>query len=78
MKTNFFNALKEGNLQLTRAQLKEINGGDILYAAATARCSGEKTVTCTGDNCVSQDGVGCSCTSAGGKIDEKSCPKPNA
>ena len=72
MNANFFNALKEGNVELTRDQLKQINGGNILYAVAgiVVGCSDGTTRSCSGTDCTGKDNVGCSCD--GGTV-SKSC-----
>lgn len=73
MNANFFNALKEGNVELTRDQLKQINGGFSLISAAgvVVSCGGGTSVSCSGTDCTGKDNVGCSCDNG---ADSKPCP----
>ncbi|MHA7056873.1 hypothetical protein ACWGOQ_0006610 [Aquimarina sp. M1] len=63
MNVNFFNALKEGNVELTKDQLKQIHGGDgiVPVAGVAITCGDGNVYTCTGTDCTGTDNVGCSC-----------------
>lgn len=70
MNANFFKLLKAGSVELTRDQLKEINGGIFSFAGVVASCGNGKSVSCSGTSCTAVDNKGCSCDNG---ADSKSC-----
>ncbi|OJJ14352.1 hypothetical protein BKI52_43520 [marine bacterium AO1-C] len=70
-KSKFNNLALTPQNTLSKNQMRYIKGG----ASVTVDCGGGKSLTCSGFDCTSKDGKGCSChkTPTSPDFDTKSC-----